>query len=154
MPGHVATGGRDLAMARLLASFALLALAALGACGGASFAESFPSPRRTPRAEVTPGRPPPAQVPAPYAAAPSGPIYYAPPAYSGSAPPPAPSEAPVDSPPTTWDRPIPEPPEEPGPERRCENTCDLANDGECDDGRSGAGSDLCMPGTDCADCGG
>lgn len=36
---------------------------------------------------------------------------------------------------------------------RCENTCQYANDGECDDGRPNAHTGLCGLGTDCNDCG-
>ncbi len=35
----------------------------------------------------------------------------------------------------------------------CDNTCDTARDGACDDGGAGATFDLCTLGTDCADCG-
>ena len=35
----------------------------------------------------------------------------------------------------------------------CDDTCEFAFDDECDDGRAGAVTDLCLPGTDCADCG-
>ena len=35
----------------------------------------------------------------------------------------------------------------------CANTCSFANDGECDDGRTGAPYFTCPLGTDCADCG-
>lgn len=35
----------------------------------------------------------------------------------------------------------------------CDDTCEFAFDGECDDGRFGAVSDLCPLGTDCFDCG-
>ena len=35
----------------------------------------------------------------------------------------------------------------------CSNTCDYANDGECDDGGNGSEYDLCSLGTDCDDCG-
>ena len=35
----------------------------------------------------------------------------------------------------------------------CTNTCQHANDGECDDGRPGSITSLCGAGTDCADCG-
>lgn len=35
----------------------------------------------------------------------------------------------------------------------CSNTCDSANDGECDDGGPGAQYSVCALGTDCADCG-
>ncbi|GAB5543028.1 MAG: hypothetical protein SangKO_027880 [Sandaracinaceae bacterium] len=35
----------------------------------------------------------------------------------------------------------------------CADTCPLAYDGECDDGRGGAASGLCARGTDCSDCG-
>ena len=35
----------------------------------------------------------------------------------------------------------------------CENTCDSAGDGECDDGGEGAAYDVCSLGTDCDDCG-
>lgn len=35
----------------------------------------------------------------------------------------------------------------------CADTCPLAHDGECDDGRPGAVSGYCDPGTDCSDCG-
>ena len=35
----------------------------------------------------------------------------------------------------------------------CSNACSFANDGDCDDGRSGAVSSLCPLGSDCADCG-
>jgi hypothetical protein len=36
----------------------------------------------------------------------------------------------------------------------CEDTCQFNNDNECDDGRAGAISALCSPGTDCSDCDG
>ena len=36
----------------------------------------------------------------------------------------------------------------------CDNTCQFADDGECDDGRPGAVSAACGSGTDCNDCGG
>ena len=35
----------------------------------------------------------------------------------------------------------------------CTNTCEWANDGDCDDGGPGSDYDLCEYGTDCADCG-
>ncbi len=35
----------------------------------------------------------------------------------------------------------------------CTNTCQYHNDGECDDGGPGSDWDLCLCGTDCADCG-
>jgi hypothetical protein len=35
----------------------------------------------------------------------------------------------------------------------CTNTCEYANDGECDDGSPGAAYSLCELGTDCNDCG-
>lgn len=35
----------------------------------------------------------------------------------------------------------------------CTNTCEFANDGECDDGGPGAEFDVCALGTDCDDCG-
>lgn len=35
----------------------------------------------------------------------------------------------------------------------CLNTCRHANDGECDDGRENAHTELCDHGSDCADCG-
>lgn len=35
----------------------------------------------------------------------------------------------------------------------CLDTCEFAFDGECDDGRPGAVTDFCAPGTDCNDCG-
>jgi hypothetical protein len=35
----------------------------------------------------------------------------------------------------------------------CNNDCQFAYDGGCDDGRPGASTALCLPGTDCADCG-
>ncbi len=35
----------------------------------------------------------------------------------------------------------------------CEDTCEFAFDFECDDGRPGAVTDFCAPGSDCADCG-
>ncbi|MEM1413995.1 MAG: hypothetical protein AAGH15_03805 [Myxococcota bacterium] len=35
----------------------------------------------------------------------------------------------------------------------CSNTCEFANDGECDDGGAGAMFDVCELGTDCNDCG-
>lgn len=35
----------------------------------------------------------------------------------------------------------------------CENTCQWANDGECDDGGAGAHTSACTYGTDCGDCG-
>lgn len=39
------------------------------------------------------------------------------------------------------------------PAAPCVDTCGFAHDGECDDGRPGADTDLCDPGTDCSDCG-
>ncbi len=36
----------------------------------------------------------------------------------------------------------------------CENSCEFAYDGFCDDGRPGAASDFCFPGSDCCDCDG
>lgn len=36
---------------------------------------------------------------------------------------------------------------------RCTNTCEYADDGDCDDGGSGSDYSLCELGTDCADCG-
>ncbi len=36
---------------------------------------------------------------------------------------------------------------------QCTNTCNSANDGECDDGGPGAQYSVCALGTDCADCG-
>ncbi|HJK93787.1 MAG TPA: hypothetical protein RMH85_23135 [Polyangiaceae bacterium LLY-WYZ-15_(1-7)] len=35
----------------------------------------------------------------------------------------------------------------------CTDHCVHARDGECDDGRPGSQTDLCVPGSDCADCG-
>jgi hypothetical protein len=35
----------------------------------------------------------------------------------------------------------------------CDNSCEFANDGACDDGRPGAPFDVCAPGTDGNDCG-
>ena len=35
----------------------------------------------------------------------------------------------------------------------CSNECNLANDGDCDDGGSGSEYSSCQAGTDCADCG-
>jgi len=35
----------------------------------------------------------------------------------------------------------------------CDDTCEFAFDGECDDGRAGAVTGLCFSGTDCDDCG-
>ena len=35
----------------------------------------------------------------------------------------------------------------------CTNSCEFANDGECDDGGEGADFDECSLGTDCGDCG-
>lgn len=35
----------------------------------------------------------------------------------------------------------------------CTNTCEFANDGTCDDGGTGSSFDICLLGTDCADCG-
>lgn len=35
----------------------------------------------------------------------------------------------------------------------CTNTCQFANDGECDDGGAGSLTSLCSLGTDCGDCG-
>lgn len=35
----------------------------------------------------------------------------------------------------------------------CADTCPFSFDGECDDGRVGADTLLCLPGTDCSDCG-
>ena len=76
------------------------------------------------------------------------------------APPPAP---PVPPPPDP--SPPPSPPPSPAtaaplPTVLCENTCvakgthqSLTKDGKCDDGRPGANSNLCSPGTDCFDCG-
>ena len=37
--------------------------------------------------------------------------------------------------------------------RSCSNTCEYANDGECDDGGFGAVYSVCSLGTDCNDCG-
>jgi protease YdgD len=34
----------------------------------------------------------------------------------------------------------------------CNNSCQYAYDGECDDGRAGADTDSCGFGTDCSDC--
>ena len=45
---------------------------------------------------------------------------------------------------------------DPGPEPTgalCENTCEFANDGDCDDGGPGADFSVCGLGTDCGDCG-
>lgn len=39
------------------------------------------------------------------------------------------------------------------PTEYCADTCPLAVDGACDDGRSGAATGLCSVGTDCSDCG-
>ncbi len=36
----------------------------------------------------------------------------------------------------------------------CDDSCRYARDGECDDGRPGAVTSACSPGTDCTDCGG
>ncbi|RAL23701.1 hypothetical protein DL240_05960 [Lujinxingia litoralis] len=47
----------------------------------------------------------------------------------------------------------PEPEPEPDPEPICTNTCQHANDGECDDGGPGASYNVCTYGTDCGDCG-
>jgi hypothetical protein len=41
----------------------------------------------------------------------------------------------------------------PGDPGGCTDTCEFADDGECDDGGDGAMTDLCAFGTDCADCG-
>jgi hypothetical protein len=35
----------------------------------------------------------------------------------------------------------------------CDDTCDDANDGVCDDGGSGSDDNFCGLGTDCTDCG-
>jgi len=35
----------------------------------------------------------------------------------------------------------------------CSEDCLFAGDGECDDGGPGAFTDICLPGTDCTDCG-
>jgi len=43
--------------------------------------------------------------------------------------------------------------DEPEPLEACSNTCQYANDGECDDGGQGSVTSLCPCGTDCADCG-
>ncbi|MBO6939293.1 MAG: hypothetical protein JJ863_30260 [Deltaproteobacteria bacterium] len=40
-----------------------------------------------------------------------------------------------------------------GGEAGCTNTCDSANDGDCDDGGPGSAYDVCEYGTDCGDCG-
>ena len=39
-----------------------------------------------------------------------------------------------------------------GAETRCSNTCDLASDGDCDDGGPGSEYGLCSIGSDCLDC--
>jgi len=39
------------------------------------------------------------------------------------------------------------------PDALCDDSCEFAFDGECDDGRFGAVTDLCAPGSDCTDCG-
>jgi hypothetical protein len=39
------------------------------------------------------------------------------------------------------------------PPTYCSDECRFAADGECDDGRAGAVTGLCAPGTDCTDCG-
>jgi hypothetical protein len=36
---------------------------------------------------------------------------------------------------------------------KCTEECLFADDGECDDGGSGSQTDICLPGTDCTDCG-
>ncbi|MCP4249819.1 MAG: matrixin family metalloprotease [bacterium] len=36
----------------------------------------------------------------------------------------------------------------------CDDSCRWAYDGECDDGRAGAATNACAPGTDCSDCSG
>ncbi|MFK8003779.1 MAG: hypothetical protein AB8H86_29725 [Polyangiales bacterium] len=40
-----------------------------------------------------------------------------------------------------------------GPGGLCENTCQYASDGECDDGGEGSQYDVCAYGSDCVDCG-
>ncbi|RVU48848.1 hypothetical protein EA187_05310 [Lujinxingia sediminis] len=47
----------------------------------------------------------------------------------------------------------PDPEPEPEPEPVCSDSCQYANDGECDDGGPGAAYDVCTYGTDCSDCG-
>ena len=44
-------------------------------------------------------------------------------------------------------------PPAPAPGACCDNTCQYAGDGECDDGGVGSEYDLCSYGTDCTDCG-
>ncbi|TXD37767.1 hypothetical protein FRC98_08755 [Lujinxingia vulgaris] len=48
---------------------------------------------------------------------------------------------------------IEEPDPDPDPEPICTDSCQYANDGECDDGGAGAQYDVCTYGTDCGDCG-
>ncbi len=96
--------------------------------------------------------PGPAQVPPAYAYS-VAPAYGAPGDSGYGAPPNAAAAEPAPGSSRTWDRPVPEPPVAQPGASACEDSCDLANDGSCDDGRPGAGSDLCIPGTDCSDCG-
>lgn len=49
--------------------------------------------------------------------------------------------------------PGPEPEPEPEPTGMCTNTCQYANDGECDDGGPNSDYSVCDLGTDCGDCG-
>ena len=67
---------------------------------------------------------------------------------SRNPPPPSPPPPP---PPTTF----PLPPPSPGPpgSGTCVDSCIYADDGDCDDGGSGAEYSLCDPCTDCGDCG-
>lgn len=50
-------------------------------------------------------------------------------------------------------RPSASPTPTPMPSALCSNTCEFANDGDCDDGGPGHDFDLCALGTDCGDCG-
>src|SRR5690554_2735869 len=51
------------------------------------------------------------------------------------------------------EEPDPDPDPEPDPDPICADTCQYANDGECDDGGPSAAYDVCTYGTDCGDCG-
>ncbi|TXD36327.1 hypothetical protein FRC96_09620 [Lujinxingia vulgaris] len=51
------------------------------------------------------------------------------------------------------EEPDPDPDPEPDPEPICTDSCQYANDGECDDGGPAAQYDVCTYGTDCGDCG-
>merc|ERR1719356_1571002 len=62
-----------------------------------------------------------------------------------------PTPPPTPQPPTV--EPTPKPTPEPTPQEFCSNSCNYANDGDCDDGGPGAGYASCGLGTDCLDCG-